>query len=295
MTSNPLGIHAGIWGFDWSETAAERAISGAAAAGYSLIEIPAVVVDPETLRYTRELLVKHDMTASVSLALDLASDINSVDATRVAAGEKRLVDAVDFARGIGASFVGGVVFSAMTRYWSKPTADARAHSLAVLRRVGAYAATHNITLGIEYVNRYESNLLNTAEQTRQFIIELGLENAVLHLDTFHAHVEEASLARAVLESARVLGYVHASESHRGRLGTGSVNWDEFFFALSRVAYAGPIVVETFSPDVISEAQAIEIGLWETQWSDPQEIAEASFVFLTQQLSTRAALSGAVSH
>lgn len=279
-----FGIHAGVWGFDWSPAAADRAIGAAAAAGYDLIEIPAIDREVLDAGDTVRALSRHGIDASVSLALSFSDDISDADPARRARGEHRLTEAMHFAADIGATFVGGVVFSAMGRYDRLPTTEARERSLDVLRRVAAVGARAGVTLGVEYVNRYESNLLNTAAQTARFVDDMGAPNVVVHLDTFHAAMEEQSLSAAVETAGRRLGYLHASESHRGRLGTGTIDWTALLAALAAVGFAGPITVESFSPVVIGETSAIDIGLWHPLWSDPDELAASSLAFLKARLA-----------
>lgn len=278
-----FGIHAGVWGFDWSPAAADRTVTAAAEAGYDVIEIPAIdrlVLDP---RDTARILERRGIEPTVSLALSFDDDITDADTARVARGEHRLLEAVRFADDIGASFVGGVVFSAMGRYDRLPSADARERSLTVLRRVAALAEQRGVTIGVEYVNRYESNLLNTAAQTARFVDDLGASNVVVHIDTFHAAMEERSLADAVAAAGPRLGYLHASESHRGRLGTGTIDWARLLIDLDAAGFDGPITVETFSSAVVGEASAIDIALWQPQWVDPDELAAESLAFLRAHL------------
>ncbi len=279
-----FGIHAGVWGFDWTPTAADRAIGAAASAGYDLIEIPAIDRSVHDARDTVRALENHGIAASVSLALSFDDDISDADAVRRDRGEHRLAEAMRFASDIGATFVGGVVFSAMGRYDRLPTVESRERSLAVLRRVAAIGERAGVTLGVEYVNRYESNLLNTAAQTARFVDDIGASNVVVHLDTFHAAMEERSLTEAVQAAGHRLGYLHASESHRGILGTGTIDWTRLLSDLEAVHFDGPITVESFSPVVIGEESSVDIGLWHPHWSDPDALAAESLAFLRARLA-----------
>lgn len=236
---NLLGVHAGLWVADWSPESARFAIAGSAAAGFDLIEIP--VVNPRTtdLQHTSSVLAEHSLTSVVSLALDRHSDINTEDPELSARGERRLMDAVRFARDTGSTYIGGVVYGAMMKYDHAGSPAARENSLTVLRRVADAAAASGITLGMEYVHRYESNLLNTAAQTVQFIQDLGAPNVVLHIDTFHVNMEEVSQAAAVRDAGPLLGYIHAAENHRGELGRGSIDWLGLFAELHHAGYSGP--------------------------------------------------------
>ncbi|MCS5715728.1 sugar phosphate isomerase/epimerase [Herbiconiux sp. CPCC 205716] len=285
----PIGVHAGLWVSDWSPASARAAIEGSAAAGYQLIEIPVPGgAGQASAADTVALLEATGLDAVVSLALDPASDINTVDAAVSARGERRLLDAVEFAHAIGAGYVGGVTYSAMTKYAHPATPADRANSLDVLERVAAVARQADVRIGLEYVNRYESNLLNTAAQTAEFLDELalrGAENLLLHIDTYHANSEEVSLAAAVSDAGARLGYLHLSESHRGALGTGSLDWAGLLEALRDSDYSGPLTVETFSPAVVSSGTRDQIGAWRSLWTDPTTTARESLRFLRDQLAT----------
>jgi D-psicose/D-tagatose/L-ribulose 3-epimerase len=271
MTSNPLGIHAGVWVGDWTDGSARYAIESSARAGYDLIEIPAVdprVVDVE---HTVRLLTENGIDAVVSLALDADTDINTEDRAVSDRGEALLSRTVDFARDIGARYIGGVTYSAMVKYTRPATTASRENSLSVLRRIAAKAHESGISIGVEYVNRYESNLLNTAAQTVRFLDDLGADNVLLHLDTFHA-----------------------SESHRGHLGTGILDFPGLFRQLALTGYPGPITFESFSSVIHPRETANTIGIWRDPWTDPAQAARNAHAFLSAQLAaaTLAAASAA---
>jgi D-psicose/D-tagatose/L-ribulose 3-epimerase len=287
MTTNVLGVHAGCWGFDWSPVAADATIGAAARAGYGLVEIPAIdlaVLDPAD---TAAALDRHGIAPAVSLALGRDDDITAPDPAVVARGRHRLREAVRFAAAIGATYVGGVTHSAMQRYLTPPTPQGRDSAVRTLREVAREAAASGVVVGVEYVNRYESNLLNTAAQARAFVDEIGEDNVVVHLDTFHAALEEADIADPVTDAGDRLGYVHASENHRGALGTGALDWQRLLRALLAAGYDGPITVESFSSTVVGPESAVDIALWRSQWEDPDAIATQSIDFLRAQLDQAA--------
>lgn len=284
MTANPLGIHAGVWVGDWTDDSARYAIESSAEAGYDLIEIPAVDPRVVDVAHTVRLLAANNIDAVVSLALAADTDINTEDPAVSARGEALLSRAVDFARDIGARYIGGVTYSAMVKYTHPATEASRTNSLAVLGRIAAKARLSDVTIGVEYVNRYESNLLNTAAQTVRFIGDLGADNVLLHLDTFHANSEETSLASAVLDAGDLLGYIHASESHRGHLGTGILDFAGLFRQLAHSGYTGPITFESFSSTIHPRETADTIGIWRDPWTDPAEAARNAHAFLSAQLA-----------
>jgi D-psicose/D-tagatose/L-ribulose 3-epimerase len=58
------------------------------------------------------------------------------------------------------------------RYPGPPTAAGRANAAAALRGLASKASDLGVALCLEVVNRYETNLLNTAAQAAAFVDEV---------------------------------------------------------------------------------------------------------------------------
>ena len=271
-SSNPLGVHALVWTGGWSPEEAEVAIASTAAAGFDIIEIPALDPARIDIADTAQRLRAHGLAATISLGLAPDSDINSEDADRIALGRRTLLDALAVARGLQASYVGGVIFSAMTKY-SGPTTDrARRNSASVIKELAQEAARDDITIGLEFVNRYESNLLNTVQQTLDYMDLVDEPNVVVHADVYHMNIEERGFRAPLLLCADRLGYVHIGESNRGYLGQGTIDFDEVFGALADIDYTGPMTFESFSSAVVDPQLSTTLAVWRNLWSDGMDLA-----------------------
>ena len=77
------------------------------------------------------------------------------------------------ARDIGATHVCGILHSAFQKYAVPTTSEGVKQAVGVLQRVAETAAKSNITLGLEVVNRYETNVLNTASQGVEMCRRVG--------------------------------------------------------------------------------------------------------------------------
>jgi D-psicose/D-tagatose/L-ribulose 3-epimerase len=55
--------------------------------------------------------------------------------------------------------------------------------------------------------------------------------------------------------------VHIGESHRGYLGTGSIEFQPFFSALAASGYSGVITFESFSSRVVSPTLSNTLCVW----------------------------------
>ena len=276
---NKLGVHALVWVGGWSHDECERAIAQTAELGFDLIEIPAL--DPSSIdsAFTRKMLDKYKLGTTMSLGLDESTDISSGDPEKQKRGEARLLQVLDIARDIGATHVCGILYSAFQKYFEPPTEAGIAGSVEVLRRVGEKAAQHGITIGLEVVNRYESNVLNTAAQAVAFAKRVALPNVKVHLDTYHMNIEEADLESALVDTGPMLGYFHIGESGRGYLGAGNIDFDRVFRGLAKAGYEGPITFESFSSAVVNPQLSGILAIWRNLWEDGADLARHAKGFI----------------
>jgi D-psicose/D-tagatose/L-ribulose 3-epimerase len=169
----------------------------------------------------------------------------------------------------------------------------RANSQEAIAWLADRAAASGITLALEFCNRYETNVLNTTQQTLDFIAEVGRPNVMAHLDTYHMNIEEHSFTEAVQAAAAAgrLGYVHVGESHRGALGTGTIPWTEFFAALTAVGYDGIVTFESFSSEVVHRTLSNDLAIWRNLWTDNAALARDALAFARDGLRDAARASG----
>ena len=166
LLPNLLGIHALVWVGNWSnEECIRTAIRNSKQAGYDVIEIPALEPKSINIEYTKLCLKEYNMKATVSLGLSFDCDINNEDPIIVEKGLQRLLDALHIVEQLGdvcgCNYLGGVVYSALGKYSTATTQVARQNVVTSLKTLAQVAQKHNITIGLEPVNRYESNLINT--------------------------------------------------------------------------------------------------------------------------------------
>jgi D-psicose/D-tagatose/L-ribulose 3-epimerase len=287
--SNPIGVHALVWVGGWTEPEARTAIESTKAAGYDLIEIP--LLDPWSVdvKMTQRLLEEHELGMTASLGLAPETDVSSEDPAVVQAGERLLRQAADVVRDLGGDYLCGVIYCNLGKYAGPPTNRGRANSVHAIQRLADHAAASGISLGVEVVNRYESNLFNTARQALEFIADVDRPNVYVHLDTYHMNIEEPDMVSPVLQCGDRLGYVHIGESHRGYLGSGSVDYAGFFRALAQVGYAGTITFESFSSAVVSPVLSNMLAIWRNLWDDSTDLASHARSFIEGYLRAVASI------
>lgn len=87
----------------------------------------------------------------------------------------------------------------------------------------------------------------------------------------------------ILDLGDTLRYVHIGESHRGYLGSGSVDFDALFRALVRTGFDGPVVFESFSSTVVDESLTKSLGIWRNLWDDSDDLAAHANRFIRDGL------------
>jgi D-psicose/D-tagatose/L-ribulose 3-epimerase len=274
------GVHALVWTGGWTPDQARHAISRSAEAGYDLIEI--CPIDPWAFDadMTAKLLAEHDLGVSASLGLGPSTDVSSEDPEVVARGRELLLQALHVLRDSGGTVLCGVLYSMLGKYAGPATERGRANSQEAIAWLADEAAASGITLALEFCNRYETNIMNTTQETLDFIAAVDRPNVMAHLDTYHMNIEERSFTEAVQAAAAAgkLGYVHVGESHRGALGTGSIPWGEFFTALRGVGYDGIVTFESFSSKVVHRTLSNDLAIWRDLWTDNQALARDALAF-----------------
>jgi sugar phosphate isomerase/epimerase len=160
----------------------------------------------------------------------------------------RLRELVDFAAGVGAPLV--TVGSFRGRLASVG-ADGRDRLAAILRDGAAYAEAQSVRLALEPLNRYESDIVNNAQEGLAFLAEVGHPALGLLLDTFHVNVEERSWTepfRGAMAAGR-LSHVHLGDNNRLPPGHGLIDFPAIVATLREIGYNGYLSAELLAkPD-----------------------------------------------
>lgn len=267
-----IGCHALVWTGDFEGDGVRTAVDKTKRAGFDLVEFPLM----EPSRFNTEgavaALQAARLQASASLGLSERTDISSEEPAAVRSGAALLHNAVEVAERIGSRYLTGVIYGAMQKHRTPATRRGLQNSVGVIQELADHAARARITLGLEVVNRYESNLLNTADQALRYLDLVDRGNVRIHLDTYHMNIEEADTHGPVARCGDRLGYVHVGENHRGYVGSGHVAFDAFFRALAGLGYDGPVVFESFSAAVVNVHLSNALGIWREVWSDGDDVA-----------------------
>jgi len=280
---NPLGVHALVWTGSCTSEAVREAAQQTAAAGFDLLEFSLHDLDAFDTQRARKDLADAGLQVVGSRGLAPEADVSSTDPAVVARGVELLHRSVDVLADMGGHFLSGALYSAFGKYPSPVSAAGRANAVAALAELAPYAAERSVTLGLEVCNRYETNVVNTAHDALRLADDIGADNVVIHLDSYHMNIEEADFVTPIREVGDRLGYMHIGENHRGYLGSGHIDFGSFFDALAGIGYTGPLTFESFSSTVVSEPLSSNLAIWRNLWNDSVDLATKARRFMADGL------------
>ena len=153
-----------------------------------------------------------------------------------------------------------------------------------MRQVAEHAQKTGVTLAVEYLNRFECYLLNTAADAARFIRDVGHPSCRTMYDTFHANIEEKSPAEAIRTAAPNLALVHISENDRSTPGAGAIPWKITFDTLREINYDGWMVVEAFGFSLPALVAATKI--WRRMFTSEEQLAADALKFMKSQVAAR---------
>jgi D-psicose/D-tagatose/L-ribulose 3-epimerase len=246
-------IRLGVDSFIWTDNFSEKdlwIIPKAKEMGFETIDI--YIADVDT--FPTDLVKKEVQEAGIEVVTThgLPENANTIspDPEIRARGAELLKKLIDLNISLGSKIAAGISYAAWGYRSGKPRTEQEWEwSVTALREAAEYAKERDdLIVAVEAVNRFETHFLNIAADAVQYCKDVGTGNVKVHLDTFHMIREEDSFTGAVETCGReYLGYVHACESQRGIPGSGLVPWKEFFTALRKIGYNGPVVIESFEP------------------------------------------------
>ena len=276
------GINLYLWADDMHD-GLEPVLESLKRMGYDGVEVPIFDLDREKWRRWAKRLddLGLERTANTVIAPE-HNPLSDDKAVRQAAYD-HMREVVDCCAEVGSSILCGPHQVALGVFTGMGATDEEwKRSVEHLRRVAEYAEGRNVVLAEEVVNRFEIYHLNVLEQAVRLVDEVGHPNCRIHLDTFHAHIEEKDPAAAIRHAGTRIAHVHVSENDRGVPGTGSVAWDAEFDALRDIGYDGWLTVEAFGNFLANLAAATKI--WRPLFRSEEQLARDALEFMRVKTS-----------
>ncbi|MEI4487518.1 sugar phosphate isomerase/epimerase family protein [Frigidibacter sp. MR17.14] len=269
---NPIGIISMQYTRPFTNSALPY-LAKTRALGFDFIEL--LVPEPEDdidQAELRRICEGEGLGLVLAARVNLQRSIASEDAGARQGGIDYLTYCIEVAERTGARIIGGPLYGEPLVFAGRPPFPWSAEQIATraartvegLAKVAPRAADAGKVFGLEPLNRFETDIVNTAGQADEVVDAVASPGLGVMLDTFHMNMEERSIPDAIRRTGSRLVHFQANENHRGFPGTGNMDWTAIMRALSDAGYAGPVSLEPFRRD------DTRVGLPIAHWRAPHE-------------------------
>ncbi|MGD8785868.1 MAG: sugar phosphate isomerase/epimerase [Phycisphaerales bacterium] len=215
--------------------------------GYDGVEIPLFEGQVEHFEKVGKAIKDNGLgCTSVTVIPDEEHNPISSDAAHRKEAAEYLKWAIDCSQALGSEVLGGPFYQPLGVFTGQaPTEDEKQRAVEVHSQAAELAAKANLTLAVEYLNRFECYFLNTMADTADHVRRVNHPNIGIMYDTFHANIEEKDPVGCVSQHIDMIKHVHISENDRGTPGKGHIDWSGTFKALRSGGYDKWMVIEAF--------------------------------------------------
>ncbi|WP_203137620.1 sugar phosphate isomerase/epimerase family protein [Microbacterium sp. JZ31] len=249
------------------------ALDGIAARGFRRIVLPPVDSASFDAAGFRVRCEARGLSAIPIIGQSPDADVSSDDPEIRAAGSRALHRAIDLAAELGSDQLNGVQYGLFGRSPSAVPRDAWERSAAAVGEAADAAHERGIALVFEVLNRYETAMINTAEQAMAYAEASGSPHLRIHLDTFHMAVEEEDIAAAIRTALPRLSFLELGQSGRGRLSRGAVVVADVVHDALDLGYEGRWGVEAFSAAILPPPARDALAIWRAPYIDGLHLAD----------------------
>ncbi len=277
-----IGVNTWVWTSPLTDEVLPGLLRRIADLGFDAVELP--LENPGDLDHeaTAAELAETGLTPYVVGAMAPGRDLVAASPDAVAATQDYLRACVDLAEAVEATSVCGPFYASTGRTWRL---DAEERETAYkqwrehLAPVAEYAGERGVGHGIEPLNRYATSLITPVDQALTGLGSLlGPVGGVgLALDTYHLNIEERSSADAVRHAGEHLVHLQVCGNDRGAPGGDQTDWPALVAGLEEIGYAGPLDIESFTPD--NAAIAVAASIWRPLAASPDDLARDGLRFL----------------
>jgi D-psicose/D-tagatose/L-ribulose 3-epimerase len=274
------GVSTWLWTSPFSTESVEELFPKIAEMGFDVVEI--AVEDPSLIdvKKIKTALELYGLKASICGAFGSSRDFTHTDASVHDNCLNYIKSCLDICVALDTNFFGGPMYSAVGKA-RMISAEQRTSEwqLAVknLKKVCLMAEARNLKIALEPLNRFESDLVNTAEDVLRMVNDIDHPAAQIMLDGFHMSIEERDVEQAIITAGDKLIHLQVSENYRGTPGTGQTPWHGYRRGLEAINYKGTVTIESFTPD--NKELAGAVCFWHPMAENQDNFASEGLRFL----------------
>jgi D-psicose/D-tagatose/L-ribulose 3-epimerase len=276
----PIAVNTFVWHSPLTDAKLSDLVPRIAGWGFEGIELPLELPGDWNAYRARDLLAEHGLQSAVCAVFPPGRELTAASKDVVETTLEYVRQCVDVAAVQGSRAVIGPMYTSVGRTW-RMSSDERRQAIddlrVSLRSVADYAGEQGIVIGIEPLNRYETSLLNTVEQTLDVIQDLPAEAIGLALDTYHQNIEEKNVPDSFRLAGDRLLHLQVCGNDRGSPGDDHLDWPGIRGALAEIGFTGMLGIESFTAD--NETIATAASIWRPLAPSQDQLATDGLAFL----------------
>jgi D-psicose/D-tagatose/L-ribulose 3-epimerase len=275
-----FGVTTWLWTSPFTTASIPEIFSKVADMGFDAIEI--AVEDPSVIdaKVVKQALKDNGLQAVVCGAFGPSRDLTNDDVSVHENCFAYIRSCFELCNAWDTTFLAGPMYSAVGKArMVAPEQRKKEWDLAVenLHKVCTIAAEHNLQIALEPLNRFESDLVNTAADVIRLVNDISHPSAKIILDGFHMNIEEPDVEKAIINAGDKLIHFQVSENYRGTPGTGQTRWDAYKRGLEAINYNGVVSIESFTPE--NKELAGAVCFWHPMAESQDKFASEGLHFL----------------
>lgn len=279
------GVSTWLWTSPFTTESIKELFPKISKMGFDVVEI--AVEDPSLIdiREVKKALKQHNLKAGICGAFGPTRDFTNEDVAVHKNCFDYIESCLDFCVEVETGFFGGPMYSAVGKARMLSPEKRKAEwDMAVknLRTVCDMAAARGLQIALEPLNRFESDLINTAEDVLHLVNDINHPAAQIMLDGFHMNIEERDIEKAIVTAGDKLIHLQVSENYRGTPGTGQTSWEAYKRGLDRINYKGTVTIESFTPE--NKELAGAVCFWHPMADNQDDFATEGLRFLKEWAS-----------
>jgi D-psicose/D-tagatose/L-ribulose 3-epimerase len=275
-----FGASTWLWESPFTTQSIDTLFPKIAQLGFDVVEI--AVEDPALIdvKKVKEALNQYGLQTVICGAFGNSRDLTNESKDVQQNGLSYIEACLDMCAELGVSFFAGPMYSAVGKArMLKPEQRKAEWDLAVhnLQKVCDMAGSRGLKIALEPLNRFESDLVNTANDVMRMVKDINHPAANVILDSFHMSIEERDVEQAIKAVGEKLIHVQVSENYRGAPGSGQTPWDAYKRGLEAINYKGIVSIESFTTDNVELAGAV--CFWTPKADTQDDFAKDGLRFL----------------
>ncbi len=271
-----FGIHAGLWMENWTDDPC-FVFDKVARMGFDGVELSLLGIGLNSAEKVRKNAARYGLSITCSTGLGVGQDPSSADASERQLATDTLKHAIEITATLGATSLAGVVASPWGVFDPLHIPERIDYAAATLGGLQSHLQNYNVRLAIEALNRFESDITCTAEQTVAIAEKSHADNVGVLLDSFHMNIEEKHPAQMIQRVGKKLFHYHISAHDRGVPTHGRYDFNADAHALKQIGYDNWVVAEMFVRAGLPTSR--DLNIWRPIETDVDTAAKQALTFM----------------